>query len=103
MSISARIVIPVSFQKVYDIPYAKTSSDRNDQSLQCSDRTCKKSHINSTKLAFQIFTGMENAGISTDAPVLVIPFLIIFHAITYDNLGDSVILQILMIKYGILW
>lgn len=46
MSICAGVVIPITFQKVDDTPYAKTRPDCYDQGLQSSNCTGKKCHIN---------------------------------------------------------
>ena len=46
MSICAGVVIPITFQKVDDTPYAKARPDCYDQGLQSSNCTGKKCHIN---------------------------------------------------------
>ena len=45
MSICARIIIAVAFQKIDDAPNAKTTAKRRNKRLKNIDRRIKKLHI----------------------------------------------------------
>ena len=45
MSICARIIIAVAFQKIDDAPNAKTAAKRRNKRLKNIDRRIKKLHI----------------------------------------------------------
>ena len=52
MSICARIVVAVAFEQVNHAPDTKTSTERDNESLQYSNRLIEKFHITSLSAAF---------------------------------------------------
>ena len=52
MSICARIVVAVAFEQVNHAPDTKTSTERDNEGLQYSNRLIEKFHITSLSAAF---------------------------------------------------
>ena len=69
MSICARIIIPVPFEQIDHAPNTKTSTERDNEGLQYSNRLIEKFHITSLSAAlcgdkniFVLCFGQENSG-----------------------------------------